>query len=200
MSEVDWSEDEMINFIKEGGANRKKSLAKIYQNTVLRDRVYNFVKYKGGTVEEASDLHLESILVFDRNIRDDKFNQKSNINTYVYAIAKFTWMNYIRKKKKQASLISDTETYLEPMDHKHPELIFIEDELKTKLESIIGLLSEKCKIILKMWSDNAKYDEIAARLGVEKTGSLRKQKMVCLRKLREHLTAHPELIPSYYHE
>jgi len=194
-----WSDDDLVNHINDGGVKRKKALAAIYQNQVLQRRVYNMVKYRGGSESEAHELFIESVVLLDRNIRSGKFQRASSLDTYLFSISKFTWNNWVRKKKRSLKSIALDETAFEISDHQNPELQYITEELSAGLEKLIDLLSEKCRLILKMWSNNAKYDEIAEKLGVEKGGALRKQKLTCIRKLKKYLLENPNLIPNHYH-
>ncbi|WP_235297736.1 RNA polymerase sigma factor [Portibacter marinus] len=200
MRRVQWTDDQIIKYIMEGGAPREKALTHIYQSQILNRRILNLVRYKGGSENDAKQVFIESIVLLDRNIRAGKFKKASSLETYAYAIAKFTWSNLRRTRKSEFNDLELKESMQDISDYQNPELQFMSQELKEGLERLLNLLSEKCRLILKMWSNNAKYEEIAAELGVETGGALRKQKLTCMRKLKQHLLANPSLIPNQYHE
>ncbi len=199
MKRLDWSDDILVKCIHEGGPKRKEAMAQIYKNLVIRRRIENYVRYKGGSQQQAEDIFVESIILLDRSIRNDKFKGDAQLSTYLYAIAKNTWFNILRKEKKSLETVQIEGANENVSLVQNPELTFIDNELNNELNKVLALLSEKCQVILKLWSDSVKYDEIARQLGVENNGTLRKQKLVCLRKLKDYLMAHPELIPQYYY-
>lgn len=198
-SEV-WSDEKIIDAIKKGGADRKSALSDLYRDQVIEQRIINLVIHRGGNKDEASEIFIESIILTDRNIRADKFRQESSLRTYIYAVAKFTWNNYVRAKRNRRKNVSyEYHEIPEQIEHQNPELLYLEDELKEKLKALLELLNEKCRTIIKLWSQGADYTEIAENLGVKAGGALRKQKLVCMRKLKEHLLANPDIIPKFYH-
>jgi RNA polymerase sigma factor (sigma-70 family) len=190
------NDEEIIKAIKSGGKNRKDALSYVFTDLGLKKRVSNFVSYYKGNQDDIHDVLVESIIIFDRNIRYNKFEEKSTLLTYAYSIAKWYWINKSREEKRTAELKAKIES--ESIDIKNPELLFIEEETKFRFERILQHLSEKCKEILKYWSLSYSYKEIAEKLEIENHNSIRKQKLYCQRKLAIYLKDNPQLIPGVY--
>jgi RNA polymerase sigma-70 factor, ECF subfamily len=67
--------------------------------------VYQFLLYFAGSQNDAEDLTQE---VFLRVIRSlERFEERSDVKTWLFAIAKHTAMNYYRKRKWQKLLSGD---------------------------------------------------------------------------------------------
>lgn len=196
MSKVLLADEVLINHIKNGGSERLKAIENIFNKSGLRDRVSNYVSYNGGGQEEGHDVFVEAILITERNIRKDKFKGDSTISTYTYGVAKKYWANKLRLKKQHTLSLEHAREAVS--EYHNPELIFISDELKENLSKVINLLSEKCRNVIKLWSNGLKYSEIAKELNVQNTSQLRKMKYDCQQKLKDALSAKPELIPNYY--
>lgn len=197
MSKTILTDTALIESIKNGGSDRLKALEQIYEAPGLKDRIVNYVRYYGGGKEDGEDAVVEAVLIVDRNIRYDKFKGEASISTYTFGVAKLYWANKKRAIKRKNLEIDEIPVNLS--DFQNPELILISTELKEKLGAIIDLLSDKCKKILRLWSNSLKYSEIAKELNVENSSQLRKMKYDCQGKLKEALMRNPELIPNYFY-
>ena len=191
------SDEEIINAIQAGAKKRRDALAHIYMNKNLNKRITNFLIHKKADPKQKDEILAEAILIFDRNIRNNKFKQESNIYTYLFSIVTYYWINY-KKNDLHPQKANDYEM-LNIRDIQNPELIVIQRELKEELWQILNLMGEKCKKILEYWCGKYSYSEIAKYMNLSSESSARKMKYNCKKKLVELVRAKPDLIPSEYH-
>ena len=191
------SDEEIIKAIQGGAKKRRDALAQIYMNKNLNKRITNFLIHKKADPKQKDEILAEAILIFDRNIRNNKFKQESNIYTYLFSIATYYWINY-KKTDLHPQKASDYEL-LNIKDVQNPELIVIQRELKEQLWQILNLMGEKCKKILEYWCGKYSYSEIAKYMDLSSESSARKMKYNCKKKLVELVKTKPDLIPAEYH-
>ena len=196
MSKLFLADEVVVEYIKSGGPERMTALEQIHSRPGLRDRIITYVSYHGGKNEDGHDIFIEAILTSERNIRNNRFKEDSTIATYAFGVAKKLWANKLRVKKQDTLPLDKFFDGL--TDFQNPELILISEEINEGLLKVIELLSEKCRSVIKLWSNGVKYKDIANELNVENTSQLRKMKYDCQQKLRDELLVRPELIPNYY--
>ena len=190
------SDEDLINALKNGGRERKDAMIQIYFDSGLKRKVTNFLYHKTGNISELEDVITEAFIIFERNVRNNKFKGESSLNTYIFSIAKFFWVNKHRRKK--LDFVSFEEEKMKVKEFQNPELIFINEELKQKLEGILLNLTEKCRKVITFWSLSYNNKEIAEEIDLGKGRSARNQKHQCLKKLKQFMAQNPELIPSEY--
>lgn len=191
------SEEDLINAIKEGGNARQMAISQVYLDSDIRRRITYFIKYRNGNLDDLNEVLTESCVIFDRNIRNNKFNQESNFKTYLYSIAKNYYLGKLKSRPKKVK--DSDEELLKIKDYQNPELIFLKEESRSEFHKILGLLSEKCRKVLEYWSRDYAFAEITKELDLGSVNSVRKQKFYCMKKLAKKLKEHPEFIPAKYH-
>lgn len=191
------SDDDLIEALKSGGEKRHQAMSHIFFHGKLRKRIEYFLQHKNGNLEEVNDILTESFIIFERNIRNNKFKKEASIYTYFLSIAKHYWLNKLRVKT--GKIIQQKPEELNISDIQNPELILMEEDLKFQLAKVLDMLSDKCKKVLKYWSNSYSFSEISDELDLGTANNARKQKFYCIRKLAVKLKENPELIPVHYH-
>lgn len=77
---------------------RDWALYQFYVDLEIKSWVKSYINNHGGNDEDAEDVFQESIIIFDRNIRNEKFEGKSSLKTYLLSVVKWSWVSYRRKK------------------------------------------------------------------------------------------------------
>lgn len=192
------SDKELLNAIKEGAKKRNDALAYIYKDYNLNKRIANHLIHTCGNSKSKHDVLHEALIIFDRNVRNNRFKGESNVFTYVFSIAKRHWGNNLRQRNNNNVPLDEELLNIE--DDLNPELILLKDELKLELKSLLELMGDKCKKILKFWSSSFSYAEIASKMNYSQESSARKKKYNCQKKLAKMLFENPGMIPQYYYE
>ena len=175
------SDTTLIQMINQGDNAMNKAIEHIL--TTQAQKIEGYIMQHSGSKEEAEDALYEGLAAFTINVRAGKFNGESTINTYLTAICKGIWFKkfkrmMVHKKWEDAELNKPQNPYEENV---------LTIELKTGLDILMTNLKDKCKEVLKLWT------EIAEKLGYTNTQVVMNKKNLCLRELRKQLADNPKL-------
>jgi len=131
------------------------------------------------------DITQDVLLKLHNNLKENKFEFAASLKTYVYRIAKFTCIDYLRKY----SLKEQKETKLvEARSNDDPEEEMEKREERKILWRIYRLMSAECRQLWRMiFYENLSYLQIAQKLHI-KEGTVKsrfarcKEKAIALRK------------------
>lgn len=156
-----------INLIQEylsGDERALEILIKQYLSTI-----YSFV-YRYAGSDDASDITQDVFLKAWRNIR--KFDQTKNFRTWLFAIAKNTALDHVKKRKAvPMSVFDDEEGNNEVLDtladdSALPDEIFDRRNLGADVERALAGLSHPNRMLLYLrYNDHFTFEEIAGTLG-----------------------------------
>jgi len=141
-----------------------------------------------GLEEYSSDIIQDVLLKVYDNLKENRFEGTASLKTYVYRIAKFTCIEYLRKHSSKRK----RETRLVEMPNNHnPESDMMNKEERKTLWRVYRLMSVECRQLWKMvfW-ESLSYLKIAERLGI-KEGTVKSRFARCKEKaigLRRKLT------------
>jgi RNA polymerase sigma factor (sigma-70 family) len=182
------SDIDLINAICGTVTDRHEALRYLFDDDNLFHKVRNYVSTQGGTVEDGEDVFQESVILFDRNIRQNRFKGASSLHTYFFAIAKWFWITERRKRKIFVELdASLVESLDEAIDYQ-----LIESENREILRGVLAQIGEKCKELLLL-TGIASHTEIAEIRGYSDAVAAKKEVYRCRKKLRDLIEEQPEL-------
>ena len=155
--------------------------------TLLYERHYkmisNIILKNSGNAEDAKDIFQESLLIFYKNVKSNKFKLSSKISTYLYSVAKNQWLKVLNSRDKtvysenlenQKNIISENEI---------PKLDY-SDEQKI-IGNLLKTAGAKCKkILLLVYYEKLKMQEISTKLNLSSAQEVRNQKSKCMKKIR----------------
>ncbi len=181
----------LINAIQSGDAHKRDSaLHQFYFNPEIKTWVKSYIQTHGGQEADADDVFQDSIIVFDRNIREGKFLGKSSLKTYLLSIVKWTWLGYQRKRGVTVELQPDANYELE--DSFQDEIIA--NERSSLIEAAIDHLDKRCQELLRHYKLDYSMKEIAAKMGFSNPEMAKKQAYRCREKLRKYFLGNPALL------
>lgn len=166
---------EIIENIRSG--QRNKAIKLLYRNYPA---IQSNICKSGGTREEAEEVFTDALLLLIEKVSNPKFELTSKLSTYLYGIARFIWLNELKKtNRKQELEWSDTLILVaEDLDYDSK----LEDELKL-LEIVISQVSAKCRDIFeRFYFKKESMQKIAESLGFSSVNSAKTQKYKCLEK------------------
>ncbi len=164
--------------------------------TVLKDlyvsnyhKTEHFVLKNNGSVAQAKDIFQEAYITVWKKIKNNHFfpNNKSEINGYLFTVAKNKWMDYLRSTHyKKKTTIEKIETIKKV--NKHFETVDNKNDYEDKLyiaKQAFDKLATPCKELLtKFYFEKKSIKTIARELSLDKA-STRNKKYRCMQKLRE---------------
>lgn len=168
-------DEELIRNIRSG--KRNKALKYLYKEY---PKIEANICKSGGTKEEAEEIFSDALILMIEKVCDPKFELTSKLSTYLFGIARFMWMNELKKTKRKYELEwSDTLILLEEdLDFDSEK----EERLK-QLEEVIAQVSERCQQIFDLfYFKKESMQSIAAQLGFSSVNSAKTQKYKCIEK------------------
>ncbi|MBK8566002.1 MAG: sigma-70 family RNA polymerase sigma factor [Saprospiraceae bacterium] len=185
-----YSEQQLIEAIQSGDSRKRDwALYQFSNEDNLQGWVLRYVMEHGGSTEDGEDVFQESLVILDRNLRQGRFDGKSSLRTYFYAIAKWHWVTYRRKK--------DPVSELKPEHHEGEvegvEAQVFDGELRDLLETAIAKLDARCQELLRYYKLDYALKEVAELLGFSSPEMAKKQSYRCREYLRAVFEKHPFL-------
>lgn len=176
-NDLPFNETEVL--IKQNDATTLKILYKTNFAKVKR-----YVLKNSGDEQQAKDVYQEAFVAMWRNIKDDKFSSESEtaINGYLFQIAKYKWLDYVRSVKyKNTTFINREIEYDEP-DTDENEIQ--NKKIKLIMDSI-NQLGERCQLLLKLfYFERKSFKEIAEIMAMDEA-SARNAKYRCQEQLKK---------------
>lgn len=180
--------DELISAIRQGGIVREKVLQQVYENNKLRKIVIHYVWLGGGELRDAEDVYQDTLILFDRQIREGNFKENSSWETYFIGIAKWRWVSLKRKYDHDIEL--KPEYYDEPIAS--VEARAIENEKREIIDEILSQMGERCKTILMLYKLSYSMEEIAEKVGLSSSELAKKNAYECRKKFKEFVNNNVE--------
>lgn len=197
MADKRLTDAEIIKAIITGGLARKKVLEDFFKREKLKKIIIKQVSGMGGSANDADDVFQEAMIIFDRNIRDKKFKEKSSLETYFVSIAKWYWLSQRRKLGRETELNPNThDSELES----HENSMFKKDR-RQLLDQALQQLGKRCQLILTLWGENFSMKEIATQADLMKDNNpdevrAKKEAYRCRKRLRDFVQSQPKLLES----
>jgi len=171
-------------------ADRDTALSAIYKAN--KAKVCSYILGNNGSEEEAKDIFQETVIAFYENVRNGKFKGDSSISTYLYSIAKFKWLNQIKKNTVRTGHHEKVEV---EKFSESPLATLIEGEHKRNVLEVLAQLGSACKeLLIENLYHNASMKEIAVSGAYSSEQIVRNKKYKCLQKLKQLINEQPALI------
>ncbi|OGI26269.1 MAG: hypothetical protein A3J76_04505 [Candidatus Moranbacteria bacterium RBG_13_45_13] len=154
------SDNQIIEKVFSGDEDAFAEIIKIYLKPV-----YNFVYRLVGDHDTAEDLTQETFVKVWKNLK--KFDQKRNLRTWLFTIAKNTTFDFFKKKKEipfSSFADEEGESWLENItdDNILPDEILERNNLAEELEKILQKLPPHYRVILLLhYKEDFSLHEIA---------------------------------------
>ena len=154
--------------------------------------VYTFCLRYTGSPEDAQDAAQETFLKAWRNLH--RFDRKKSLRTWLFAIAKNSATDLMRKRKSvpfskfdsadDSNVLTETLEDTEPL----PEELFERAALATEVQSALSELPARDQTILSLrYQEEQSFEDIARILKIpaNTVRSLHRRALIALRKLLE---------------
>lgn len=194
--QIAYSDQALINGLQHGGAAADEVLRYIYlQNRIV---VLDFVKKNNGSLEEAKDIFQEAMMVFYENVQQGKFKGESALASYIYSIARFIWLNRLKRKGIGQKII-ETQKASDISESFLPG--FLEKEKHKQVLGIFEKLGADCKkvLVLNIYQ-YFNMQEIAQEMNYDNEQIARNKKYKCLKKLKNMIAEKPGMVDFLINE
>lgn len=153
---------------------------------LIREGVW---KHKLST-DECSMVYSDTILTIIENIKNERFEGRSGLKTYLYQIFNNKCVDLLRKNatnRQQVHKGNTIDDYINilPDDSRSIVQQLIDQYDLEVLHERLRELGEKCRQMLKAWSEGFMDQEIAVEMGYQTSAVVKTSRLRCMEKLRE---------------
>ena len=168
-----------------------EAVRQLYRSQYMAVKAY--INQNSGSDEDAQDIFQETIISFIDVVKKDAFRGDSTISTFIYAIARNTWLNELKKRGRAKLRDEKFESAKDNLETDVSHFI-ANRELKAQLMQVVESLGQTCKkILLAFYFDNMAMKDILKNLQYENEQVVRNKKYKCLKQLERLIAAKPSL-------
>ena len=179
---------DLIKGIREGGTQRR-----LFENRLYEKYAYLIAD---GTrkhrldEDDCASAYSDAVLVVFEHVGSGRFEERSELKTYLYQIFTNKCVDAIRKKTTNRSSVHNASSL-------DDSLLQLPDESRSIVQQLIANsdvdrlyrqlneLGEKCRAMILSWGEGYSDDEIAQTLGYNTAAVAKTSRLRCLEKLRE---------------
>jgi len=166
--------------------NQKKIIVGLYR---YMPKIQGLIVAKGGTKQDAQDIFQEALIILCEKVQEVDFNIKSSLNTYLFGICRFLWMNELKKRKRHQEIDFDME--LTPQQVSEMESTIEDSSRIIMLETILSELGQRCLELLTLfYYKSLKMAEIAKKMKFKSDKIAKNQKYKCIERAKLKLQEH----------
>jgi len=150
----------------------EKALDYLYQK--YYKMMTHLVLKNNGTEQEAKDIYQDALIVFWQKVISNQLVLTSKISTYLYSICLNLWRKELERKSKLSHEQKDEALYIDQET----------DERSRIIRECIGQLGDTCKkILMYYYFDDMSMQDIADKLGMANTETVKTKKYKCKKRL-----------------
>lgn len=182
-----YSDNEILKAIRSG--EDRDVLKYIYK--IHFPKVKKYIMNNSGDSDTAFDVFQDSILVFYKYVKENKFNPAYETGAFIFSVSKNIWLNKIQKEKRNvvlpeyAEFTDDNTSIMDQM---------ITRERENMVSAILKQLGEKCEKLLQYSIFyKMRYAEICKKMGFSTENAVKTRKYKCMQKLISIVENRPSL-------
>lgn len=169
-----WTDSEIIKAIKGGFSSRNEALRYVFERRDWKSLTIRYIVKLGGLKEDAEEIANDTLIAFDKNIRNTDFKGKSALQTYFLSIAHKLWLS-LQRRKKLLNVLDDQKLNI-PIDDKADDP-YREEKIQTiKRASLV--LGERCIKLFQLKSWGYAGDAIAVNMGLKNSNMVKNRRQV----------------------
>jgi RNA polymerase sigma factor (sigma-70 family) len=168
---------------------REQLFTWMYRASGWREWVLAHVRSEGGDEAAGQDVFQETLVLFDRNLREGRFQGNSSLKTYFLGIAKQYWFNRRRGIRPTAL----PEHYDMPT-METPEFLALSKERQSLVNQILEAIGEHCQKVLSLYKLSLSNEEIAREMGLSSPEMAKKYTYRCREKFKAYVLSQKDLL------
>jgi hypothetical protein len=190
----EWSDEELIHAIQAGGIPASRALAYLYgRSSGWKEALWAVIK-RSIPQEWFEEIFTDTMIAFERHVRNDTFRKESKLQTFFLGIAKNKFVKRMKKEGKEPPMEDISEPEVEAKLEK-PSLKGGEfgEEEKDQIWAIVEGFGKRCLILLKGKYLDVPGPEIMAQTNIKSPIQLAKETNRCRDRMKKKFQANPAL-------
>lgn len=183
-------QERLIKDLQQGGPTASNAMKQLYINYHYKNYISQYSTEFKIPAAQVQDFLQDAFVTFIKKAKKQDFEINKDVNVYITSIAKNLIQNHARKLKTEEIISENNAKYgiddslFKSIDSK---------ETKGALKEIMSKIDPQCRRLLRLWSNDFSYHEIAKKLGLSSDSRARQQKHRCLKKLVDLIPLFPHL-------
>lgn len=157
-----------------------ETIKAIYKNNFFK--VKSFVLKNKGQLQDAEDVFQKALLQLAIRYKKEKFEITTSFEAYLFTVCKNLWRRELNKSKFRVTKYDLVE--LEDENEDIAMAVLEQKRWELYAESL-ELISDKCKVILKLYFAKVPYSEIIKKFDYNSETVARQRIFRCKNKLKE---------------
>lgn len=187
------ADEKLIAAIRSGDPKQRNwAIYQFYSDESIKGYAHKYVMNQGGQLEDVEDVFQESICIFDRNVRQGKFEGGSTLKTYLTGIIKWGWLSYRRKQGKTTELKPEQ---LKGTVESVEESYFLKEK-KQLIEQAASQLGGRCQELLRYYKLDYSMREIQEQMDFSSPAMAKKEAYRCRERLHKVFLKNPTLLKA----
>jgi RNA polymerase sigma factor (sigma-70 family) len=184
---VKFTKEKIIESIRQG---RDRDVL----NAMYRDiypKVDRYITSNSGTNDDSRDIFQEAILIFYKNVTENKHDQINDITGFIIRVSRNLWINKVKSKRKQVEieLLENVEDFTPS-----PLITLIMSEKWIAYNALFESIGLKCRELLTYAVyEKMSMKEIARKMNLSNENTAKTQNYRCRKKLMEIIAENKEL-------
>ena len=149
--------------------------------TENRIPVFDYILRNSGSEDDAADIFQDGVIIFWQKLKNPDFKLTVSRTTFLISICKNLWLNELRNKRKNLTVVKDDIPDVEMEDDDLSE----NEVRQNKLNKAIELLGDTCRTILKaFYYETLSMEEIAVKAKLSSAKTAKSKKYKCIQQLK----------------
>lgn len=182
----------LVEKIRGDESSRNLAIREMVRDSALKNKIKAYVISNSGDVPDAETTFHDTIVTFVKTVfTKHDFVLTVHLHGYLFGIARNTWMNALRKKKRAVTV---------PIEHASNAVdgggnmdLMLKGERGKILQLVLNQMRKNCKDVLMFWASGFKMEEISSKLGYKNGGVVKKKKSECMKELYHYLSENPHI-------
>jgi RNA polymerase sigma factor (sigma-70 family) len=184
---MDYSDHEILQAIQSG---RDGEVLKYMYNKFFPG-VSRYIRHNSGDSDAAFDIFQDSIMVFYKYVKQQKFDPKYDIGAFIFKVSKNLWYNKLRKESREV-LLHEHVDFTDSGDNIVDYLITRERE--ATVSEMLAALGKRCEELLRYSVfHRMRNSEICGMMGFSTENAVKSRKYKCMQKLIAYIEERPGL-------
>lgn len=163
--------------------NDSKIMEQIYAKVYPKVKVH--ILKNNGNENKAKDTFQEAFIACWKNIKADKLTENTNVEAYLFTIAKNKWIDYLRSSDFKKRAHNKGALNVTKVDEDTEVNEILNEENRNAMQRAFEQLGQNCKTLLNLfYFERKSMNEISTVMNVA-SASARNQKYRCMKELRK---------------
>ena len=186
MSDTNLKDQHLLQQLRRGGRGEDRAVSKLFKLYHGEGVGYLQQKKKLGKAV-AEQLFNDALFQFVIAVREGRFEERSSVKTYLFAILNRLCLKHWQYSKKEGVEFTD-DLEAEPME------LVDESRLTNLMQGTLSLISDSCRRLLRFWAlDSYSMSELAEMMAFKGAQIAMNKKSRCLASLIKKIDGNPEL-------